>query len=184
MLNFSKNESDEEISSHIAKIRKLSEKVEQKITQKGKDNVDNFIETLSVEELKDLRQVILAAEYLLAKYQDKRDLKIFLEDFIGIIMHAANSVNSLKDELEDLVISAEVALQHIQSLHSEVTYNLTLGKGIQTKLDDFKAHLYLPPAKTESIPDGAKAGPSSINLTNPSSRVHTSDYLERTPVEI
>ncbi|TLY05249.1 MAG: hypothetical protein E6K87_00835, partial [Thaumarchaeota archaeon] len=133
MLNF-KNESAEEISNYLAKIRKLSEKVEQKITQTGKDKDDNFVETLSVEELKDLRQVILAAEYLLTKYQDKRDLKIFLEDFIGIIMHAANSVNTLKDELEDLVISAEVALQQIQTLHHEVTCNLTLGKGSQTKL--------------------------------------------------
>ena len=184
MLNF-KNESAEEISNYLAKIRKLSEKVEQKITQAGKDKDDNFVETLSVEELKDLRQVILAAEYLLTKYQDKRDLKIFLEDFIGIIMHAANSVNTLKDELEDLVISAEVALQQIQTLHHEVTCNLTLGKGIQTKLDNFKIPLARPVSSTaESIPETSKAKPSPINLTNPARRIHTSDYLERTAVEI
>jgi len=185
MLNFSKNESREEISNHLTKIRKLSEKVEQKITQKGKDKDDNFVETLSVEELKDLRQVILASEYLLTKYQDKRDLKVFLEEFIGIIMHAANSVNILKDELEDLVISAEVALQQIQTLHNEVTYNLTLGKGMQTKLDDFKISLAKTvPAGVQSIPETAKAEPSPINLTNPARRIHTRDYLERTPVEI
>ena len=184
MLNF-KNESAEEISNYLAKIRKLSEKVEQKITQTGKDKDDNFVETLSVEELKDLRQVILAAEYLLTKYQDKRDLKIFLEDFIGIIMHAANSVNTLKDELEDLVISAEVALQQIQTLHHEVTCNLTLGKGSQTKLDDFKIPLARPvSSKTESIQETSKVEPSPINLTNPARRIHTGDYLERTAVEI
>lgn len=184
MLNF-KNESAEEISNYLAKIRKLSEKVEQKITQTGKDKDDTFVETLSVEELKDLRQVILAADYLLTKYQDKRDLKIFLEDFIGIIMHAANSVNTLKDELEDLVISAEVALQQIQTLHHEVTCNLTLGKSIQTKLDDFKIPLARPvSSKTESMPETSKVEPSPINLTNPARRVHTSDYLERTAVEI
>src|SRR5437867_11189759 len=141
MLNFLKDEAKEEISNHLLKIRTLSAKVEQKITQNGKDKDDNFVETLSVEELKDLRQVMLAAEYLLTKYQDKRDLKVFLEELIGIIMHAANSVNTLKDELEDLVISAEVALQQIQTLHDEVTYNLTLGKGFQTKLDDVKHSL-------------------------------------------
>ena len=184
MINFSKNESAKDLSNHLAKIRKLSEKVEQKITQTGKDKDDNFVETLSVEELKDLRQVILASEYLLTKYQDKSDLKIFLEDFIGIIMHAANSVNNLKDELEDLVLSAEVALQQIQTLHNEVTCNLTLGKGIQTKLDDFKIPLRPTLGTTESITDTAKAEPSPINLTNPARRIHTSDYLERTPVEI
>ncbi len=186
MLNFSKDESKEEISGHLIKIRTLSEKVEQKITQKGKDKDDNFVETLSVEELKDLRQVMLAAEYLLTKYQDKRELKVFLEEFIGIIMHAANSVNTLKDELEDLVISAEVALEQIQTLHHEVTYNLTLGKGIQTKLDDFRISLVrTEPAKAESIaPETAKVEPSPINLTNPARRIHTNDYLTRTPVEI
>ena len=184
MLNF-KDKSAKEISNHLAKIRKLSEKVEQKITQTGKDKDDNFVETLSVEELKDLRQVILAAEYLLTKYQGKRDLKIFLEDFIGIIMHAANSVNTLKGELEDLVISAEVALQQIQTLHHEVTCNLTLGKDIQTKLDDFKILLARSTSsKTESIPETSKAESSPINLTNPTRRIHTSDYLEKTPVEI
>src|SRR5437867_4334761 len=186
MLNFSKDESKEELSGHLVKIRNLSAKVEQKIAQKGKDKEDNFVETLSVEELKDLRQVMLAAEYLLTKYQDKRDLKVFLEEFIGIIMHAANSVNSLKDELEDLVISAEVALQQIQNLHDEVTHNLTLGKGFQTKLDDFKISLVRAgQAKAEPMPEEtAKVEPSSINLTNPARRVHTSDYLTRTPVEI
>ena len=100
-------------------------------------------------------------------------------------MHAANSVNTLKDELEDLVISAEVALQQIQSLHEEVTYNLTLGKGIQTKLDDFRITIVrTEPAKTEPNTQETKAEPSPINLTNPARRVHTGDYLERTPVEI
>jgi len=184
MLNFSKDESKEEISGHLVKIRNLSAKVEQKITQKGKDKDDNFVETLSVEELKDLRQVMLAAEYLLTKYQDKRDLKVFLEEFIGIIMHAANSVNTLKDELEDLVISAEVALQQIQNLHDEVTHNLTLGKGIQTKIDDFKISLVrAEAAKANSMkPEPTELSP--INLTNPARRIHTNDYLTKTAVEI
>ena len=184
MLNFSKDESKEELSGHLVKIRNLSAKVEQKITQKGKDKEDNFVETLSVEELKDLRQVMLAAEYLLTKYQDKRDLKVFLEEFIGIIMHAANSVNTLKDELEDLVISAEVALQQIQNLHDEVTHNLTLGKGNQTKIDDFKISLVRAEAAKANSMKPEPTEPSPINLTNPARRIHTNDYLAKTAVEI
>src|SRR5207245_9218977 len=100
MLNFSKHESKEELSGHLVKIRNLSAKVEQKITQRGKDKEDNFVETLSVEVLKDLRQVMLAAEYLLTKYQDKRELKVFLEEFLGIIMNAVNYVIPLIAEHE------------------------------------------------------------------------------------
>jgi hypothetical protein len=186
MLNFSRNNTEGDVSLPLLRIKGLSAKIEQKIGQKGNSKDDDFVETLSVEELKDLRQVILASEYLLTKYQDKKEIKSFLEEFIGIIMHAANSVNILRDELEDLVISAEVALQQIQTLHDDVTQNLTLGRGMQTKLDDFK----IPLIKTQTpmVPsfqiEEAKPEPSPINLTNSTRRVHTNDYLAKTPVEI
>src|SRR5512135_2564309 len=129
MLNFTKGDDQSDLSDHLDKIKVLSSKIEQKISQKDKDENDSFIETLSVEELKDIRQVMLAAEYLLTKYQDKRDVKEFLQEFIGLILNASNSVNGLKDELEDLVISAEFALKQIQTLHGEVTENLAFGRG-------------------------------------------------------
>ncbi|HKC79081.1 MAG TPA: hypothetical protein VKB83_03215, partial [Nitrosopumilaceae archaeon] len=75
MLNFSKNGPSEDISVPLGKIRNISSKIEEKIAQKSPDKDDKFIETLSVEELKDLRQVMMAAEYLLSKYQDKKELK-------------------------------------------------------------------------------------------------------------
>ena len=185
MLNFSKDDIEGDVSAPLFRIKGLSAKIEQKIVQKGNSKVDNFVETLSVEELKDLRQVILASEYLLTKYQDKKDLKAFLEEFIGIIMHASNSVNVLRDELEDLVISAEVALQQIQTLHDDVTQNLTLGRGIQTKLDDFRLHIRQEEQKVQLAEiKEAKIEPSPINLTNSTRPVHTNDYLEKTPVEI
>lgn len=188
MLNFLGDGTEQDLSHPLFRIKTLSSKIEQKIAQKDKGD-DGFIDTLSVEELKDLRQVILASEYLLTKYQDKKDLKVFLEEFIGIIMHATNSVNGLRDELEDLVISAEVALQQIHTLHDDVAQTLTLGRGSQTKLDDFRlSRVSLPllrePVNESSTETPAVTQPSSINLTNPTRRVHTSDYLTRTEVEI
>ena len=191
MLNFTKNNGQSDLNGHLDKIKTLSSKIEQKISQKEKDENDSFIETLSVEELKDIRQVMHAAEYLLTKYQDKRDIKFFLQEFIGIILNASNSVNGLKDELEDLVVSAEFALQQIQTLHNDVTENLAFQKGSQTKIDDFKIpslfdmstlaeSVRLEPVKAE-IPR-PEVGP--INLTNSTRRINTGDYLERTAVEI
>jgi hypothetical protein len=186
MLNFSKDDTGQDLSHPLFRIKTLSSKIEQKIAQKDKDAEDGFIETLSVEELKDLRQVILASEYLLTKYQDKKEIKTFLEEFIGIIMHATNSVNVLRDELEDLVISAEVALQQIHTLHHDVTQNLTFGQESQTRLDDFGvSHVPFVPVLAEPVNvSPAVTQPSSINLTNPTRRVHTSDYLTKTEVEI
>ena len=171
MLHLSKNQTTKDILNHLEQIRILSSKIEQKIAQKSSDKDASFIETLSVEELKDLRQVMMAADYLLSKYQDKKDLKEFLEEFIGIIMHAANSVNILRDDLENLVVSAETALQQIQTLHEEVTLNLAFGRFIQTRLDDFKDRKHEPM-------------PSPINLTNTTTPVYTQAYLTKTPLEI
>lgn len=187
MLNFSRGTGEDEtdLSQPLSRIKILSSKIEQKIIQKDKGNEDGFIETLSVEELKDLRQVILASEYLLTKYQDKKEIKNFLEEFVGIIMHATNSVNLLRDELEDVVISAEVALQQIQTLHDDVTRNLTLGRTLQTKMDDFgllPAHAARPQKDSTTVTPETRV--SSINLTNPTRPVHTGDYLTRTAVEI
>ena len=192
MLNFTKGDGQSDLSDHLDKIKTLSSKIEQKISQKDKDENDSFIEILSVEELKDIRQVMLAAEYLLTKYQDKRDIKEFLQEFIGLILNASNSVNGLKDELEDLVISAEFALQQIQTLHNDVTENLAFGKGTQTKIDDFKIPPLLNTLASKAEPvkimpketEISRTEVSSINLTNSTRRINTGDYLERTAVEI
>jgi hypothetical protein len=192
MLNFTKSDGQSDLNCHLDKIKTLSSKIELKISQKGKDESDEFIETLSVEELKDIRQVMHAAEYLLTKYQDKRDVKHFLQEFVEIVLNAANSVNGMKDELEDLTISAEFALRQIQTLHDEVVDNLAFKKASQTKIDDFKIPSLLDtivpvvepskivPMKAEILaPDVG-----SINLTNSARRVNTGDYLGRTAVEI
>ncbi|MDE1842531.1 MAG: hypothetical protein KGH95_02650 [Thaumarchaeota archaeon] len=191
MLNFTKNDDiQSDLTGYLGKIRVLSSKIEQKVSQKDVDESDTFVESLSIEELKDIRQVIRAAEYLLTKYQDKKDVKFFLQEFVGIIMHASNSIDGLKDELEDLVISAEFALKQIQSLHRDVTENLTFEKATQTKIDDFKIPSLLdtlapvPPNVELSKAETPLLKISSINLTNPTRRINTGDYLERTAVEI
>lgn len=183
MLHFSKGDSEADLTTTTSRIKELSSKIEQKLAQKDK-GIDDFVETLSVEELKDLRQIMLASEYLLTKYQDKKDLKIFLQDFIGVIMNAANSVNGMQGELEDLLISAEVALQQIQNLHHEMTCNLELGKVVQTRIDDFKVTDMSALSKREAIPTPIPEESGSINFTNTSRPVNTRDYLERTAVEI
>jgi len=185
MLNFSKNDSQGNISTPLDKIKNISSKIEQKIAEKSPDKDDKFIETLSVEELKDLRQVIMAAEYLLSKYQDKKDLKVFLEDFIGVVLHAANSVNILRDDLTDLVISAECAFHQLQDLHEDVTKNISFDRFAQTKLDDYG--IPAPPAKVEPVkaePVKEELSPTLTNLTNTTRRIYTHDYLTKTAVEI
>jgi len=127
----------------------------------------------------------MAAEYLLSKYQDKKELKAFLEDFIGIILHATNSVNTMRDDLTDLLISAEMAFNQIQTLHEEVTQNLSLDRFVQTRLDDYR-NTFIPQAIAQVKSEEAKTElvPSPINLTNTTRPIYTHDYLTNTAVEI
>ncbi|HEX5457368.1 MAG TPA: hypothetical protein VFX64_03170 [Candidatus Nitrosotalea sp.] len=192
MLNFTKSDGQSDLTGYLDKMKTLSSKIDLKISQKDKDENDAFIETLSVEELKDIRQVMHAAEYLLTKYQDKRDIKHFLQEFVEIILHAANSVNGMKDELEDLTISAEFALRQIQTLHDDVVGNLAFQKESQAKIDDFRIPSLLDTlapveAPVKSVPANveiSRQDVGSINLTNSVRRVNTGDYLGRTAVEI
>ena len=184
MLNFSKNEQSDNLSLSLGKIRNISSKIENKIAEKSSDKDDKFIETLSVEELKDLRQVIMAAEYLLSKYQDKKDLKVFLEDFIGVVLHAANSVNILRDDLTDLVISAECAFHQLQEIHEDITKHLSLDRFIQTRLDDYGKIPSIQATVAKTDPVKVESPPSPINLTNTTRRIYTHDYLTKTAVEI
>ena len=79
MINFTKSDGQFDLSGHLDKIRTLSSKIDTKISQKDKDVSDTFIETLSVEELKDIRQIMHASEYLLTKYKDNKEIKSFLQ---------------------------------------------------------------------------------------------------------
>ena len=97
----------------------------------------------------------------------------------------------MKDELEDLVISAEFALHQIQTLHDDVTGNLVFQKGSQTKIDDFKIPSLVDtlapvvePVKEPVKTEVSMLEVGSINLTNSARRVNTGDYLGRTAVEI
>lgn len=196
MLHFTRGDGQLDLQGHLDKIKTLSTKIEQKIGQKDNDANDSFVESLSVEELKDVRQVMHAAEYLLTKYQDKKDIKAFLQEYVELILNASNSVNGMKSELEDLVISAEIALKQIQTLHDEVSESLAFDRGVQTKMEDFKIPSLetMILAKTEANTISVKTDEithkktetevGAINLTNSSRRVNTGDYLERTIVEI
>ena len=184
VLHFSRDQPESDLTQTLSGMRNLISKMEQKILQNDK-SADRFVETLSVEELKDLRQVVLASEYLLTKYSDRLEIKAFLEDFVGVMMYATNSVNGLQGDLEDLLISAEVALQQIQTLHHEMTHGLELGKVVQTRMDDFQLS-GCPCVPEKGLEEPARVGEETgaINFTNTSRRIHTSDYLERTAVEI
>lgn len=123
------------------------------------------IEKLSPTELQDLHEVLRIADYILAKHESNKDFHSILKEFVGIIINSVNSVETLDDEISELVISAESTIGHIKHLQGRVSNDY-----------DFKTNS--DEAKDEDI---SKSSP--INLTKSSTGVYTQGYQHTSPVE-
>lgn len=116
-------------SSRIAKdltfIRNLSQKVDQKLSQKKSSlNFDD----LSVEELQDLHKLAGIANFLLTKYEDKKETKEILEYFVSIIQDSSDSIEEIDDEVSELIISAEDSINKIKEMHTNIAEKYDLEK--------------------------------------------------------
>ena len=60
-------------SKDIERIRTLSSKIDKKISD-AKPSDDNKIDKLSLEELQDLNKIVGIADFMLCKYDDKKEM--------------------------------------------------------------------------------------------------------------
>ena len=98
-------------------IRTISQKVDQKLSEKKSLNFDD----LSVEELQDLHKLAGIANFLLTKYEDKKETKEILEYFVSIIQDSSESIDEIDDEVSELIISAEDSIGKIKQMHSHIS---------------------------------------------------------------
>jgi hypothetical protein len=75
----------------------------------------------SVTELNRLLDLVKNGELILKDVSDKVDSARFLEDFVQIINGAAESVNDIKEDVEELVPMAEAALAEMHDAISHVS---------------------------------------------------------------
>lgn len=117
------------ISKDLDFIKNISGKIDQKISQSNTKNLK--IENLTLEELQDLRKIVGLADFMLHKYEDKKDTKSILEYFVSIIRDSAESIESIDDEVSELIISAEDSIGKIKELHTNISEKYDLEKSGQ-----------------------------------------------------
>ena len=109
-------------SNRIAKdfdlIKNISKKVDQKLAQKNSSNID--FDKLTLEELQDIHKLAGIANFLLAKYEDKKDTKEILEYFVSIIKESSESLEEIDDEVAVLILSAEDSLHKIKDMNANI----------------------------------------------------------------
>ena len=150
------------ISKDLDFIKNISGKLEKKLSQS--DSSDLKIDNLTLEELQDLRKIVGLADFMLHKYEDKKDTKSILQYFVTIIRESAESIESIDDEVSELIISAEDSINKVKETHSHI-------------YEKFDLVGSLPP----TLPDESKS--SSINLTNFSTEINPLEYQQNSQEE-
>ena len=137
-------------------VRSISEKIERKLSQ-SKNSINPKIDKLSLEELQDLSKIVHLADFMLFKYEDKKETRSLLKNFVSIIRDSAESIEEIDDEVSELIISAEDSINKIKEIHTNVSEKYDLEKsGIKT------------------IEDGSES--SSNNLTKATIEINSQEY--------
>lgn len=143
-------------SKDLEFVRNISEKIDRKLSQ-SKNSINPKIDKLSLEELQDLSKIVHLADFMLFKYEDKKETRSLLKHFVSIIRDSAESIEEIDDEVSELIISAEDSINKIKEIHTNVSEKYDLEKsGIKT------------------IEDGSES--SSNNLTKATIEINSQEY--------
>jgi len=115
------------------RIQKISGLVEKRLAELDSDKKKTS--QLSVEELQDFNQILRIADYILYKYEHKKEVFSLIKEFVDMVNSSVGSMDTLNDNLSELVISAEDSIKKIKHLQSNVSENLISEE--YAKSDDF-----------------------------------------------
>ncbi|MGH1568753.1 MAG: hypothetical protein ACRBBZ_06180 [Nitrosopumilus sp.] len=148
-----------DFSKDVERIKSISSKIDKKLSE-VKSSDDSKIDKLSLEELQDLDKIVGIADFMMCKYADKKEMKSILEYFTSIISDTTESLNSLDDEVSELIISAEDSINKVKDMNSNLSNK-----------SDFKQDY-------NSGPEYAEHETSGINLTNFAIEINTVGYQQ------
>jgi hypothetical protein len=127
--------SGRKFSKDLEFIRNVSGKIDKKLSQSN-TSIDSKIDKLSVEELQDLNKIVGLADFMLYKYEDKKETKTILEHFVSIIRESAESIEEVDDEVSELIISSEDSINKIKEIHTHVSDKFDFEKSENKTPDD------------------------------------------------
>ncbi len=151
-------------SKDIERIRTLSSKIDKKLSE-AKPSDDDKLDKFTSEELQDLNKIVGVADFMLCKYADKKEMHSILQHFVSIISDTAKSLDSLDDELSELIISAEDSINKVKDMHVHIS-----------EKSDFKKQYHDGPEYNEHET-------SAINLTNFGTQVNIAEYQQNSQEE-
>ncbi|MGI0055748.1 MAG: hypothetical protein ACREAK_00060 [Nitrosarchaeum sp.] len=155
-LNFLSHKRD--FTKDIDHIQSLSAKIEKKLSASNVPDIK--IDKLTLEELQDINKIVGLANFMLFKYQDKKETRLILQHFVSIITESAQSIECIDDDISELILSAEDSINKVKNMHSKISAKSDLEKSC---LDEFADD---------------KLKTSSINLTNFTTPINPFEYQQ------
>jgi len=149
----------------MERIRHISKRIDKKLSEVKPSDTDK-IDKLTLEELQDLDKLVGIADFMLAKYSDKKEFSSILKHFTSIISETAYSLGDLDDEISELIISAEDSINKVKDMQTHISDK-----------SDFKKNYH-------NGPDFNEHETSAINLTNLVTEVNTVEYQQNSPEDI
>ncbi|MDG7053764.1 MAG: hypothetical protein JRZ95_00330 [Nitrososphaerota archaeon] len=138
----------------LKKVRIFSFLAEKKLSQFDKKD-ENKIKNMTFEQLQDLQQLTSAANFILLKYEDNKEVYSLLKDFVDMIHNSSESVDLLNDKIMEMIVSAENAISRIKNLQGDVSENFSL---ISTsKMNDENEPKITTKASTNNLTKSATA---------------------------
>lgn len=113
----------------LERIRSFSHRIEERLDS----SKDPRIDSLTSEQLQDLGEVLRLAEYMMTKYEDKKDFRDILEEFVAMINSSAGSMQQVDDDIEELIMSAEQSILRIKETQTRVAKNVNFGSPQQAE---------------------------------------------------
>ncbi len=138
----------------LKKVRIFSFLAEKKLSQFDKKD-ENKIKNMTFEQLQDLQQLTSAANFILLKYEDNKEVYSLLKDFVDMIHNSSESMDLLNDNIIEMLMSAESAISRIKNLKDDVSENFSL---IPTsKMNDENEPKIVPKTSTNFLTKSATA---------------------------
>lgn len=103
----------------VGLVKNISERLEKKISKEKipQDQIDK----LSLEELQDLNKIVGIANFMLCKYEDKKNTKAIMKNFVSIIEDTCSSIDGIDDEIAELLVAAEDTISKVKCMHANIS---------------------------------------------------------------
>jgi len=102
------------VSKELRKVKHFSSIITKKLKSESisSENINSF----TFEELTDINKILSLTDFILTKYEHKKSMRLILNEFVDLITKSANSLESIDDDVEEMLISSTAEISRLKSI--------------------------------------------------------------------